>query len=468
VNARVRHLVSAAVVTAALVGAVCTPLASAAAGGHAPRTPIRHFIYLMQENHTFDNYFGTYPGADGIPSNVCMPINISDPKTKCIRPFHLGNSPIRDLGHNTGVFRAQYRDGQMNGFINAFRVQGLNGTEVMGHYDGSDIPFYWNVADTNVLFDHFFSAAAAGSVWNHMYWVAGAPGNPKEDSIPPGGFKSLPTIFDRLEKAGVTWKFYVQNYDPRITYRTRIHTDKGSQIVWVPLLDYARYIDNPKLFSHIVDMDQYYKDVADGNLPQVSYMVPSGSSEHPPGSIQAGERFVRTIMNALISSRYWTSSAFMWTYDDWGGWYDHVMPPQRDKYGDGFRVPGLLVSAYAKKGFIDHTPLDFTSALKFIEYNWNVKPLASRDAKANNILSAFDFNQAPRSPQIIPAVRGIKPPAAPNRSIIYPAYTLAFVLTGMLISWASGFWRPRKPHRPARMAVRVSRLGGSKDERREP
>lgn len=467
-SVRVRHLIGAVVAAAALGAAVSTPLASAAAGAHAPQTPIHHFLYLMQENHTFDNYFGTYPGANGLTNGTCMPVNVADPGGKCIRPFHLTNTPVRDLGHNAGVFHAQYRHGAMNGFVNAFRVQGLNGTQAMGHYDGTDIPFYWNVADSHVLFDNFFSAAAAGSVWNHMYWVTGTPGNPKVDSIPAGGFSSLPTIFDRLEKAGVSWKFYVQHYDPRITFRTRIHTDRGSQIVWVPLLDYARYIDDKQLFSHIVDMDQYYRDVASGNLPEVAYMVPAGSSEHPPGSIQAGERFVRTIMNALISSEYWKSSALMWSYDDWGGWYDHVKPPQLDAYGDGFRVPALLVSAYARRGYVDHTQLDFTSALKFIEQNWNLKPLATRDAKANSIIGAFDFTKPPRAPEIIPAVRGVIPPKAPNRSIIYPAYTIAFVLTALLISWASGFWKPRRPQRPVRMAVRVSRLGGGHDERREP
>jgi phospholipase C len=396
---------------------------------HAPRTPIRHFISLMQENHSYDNYFGTYPRGDGLPAGTCMPLNPNRPGGACIKPYHLGQVPIRDLGHNNTIFLSQYRGGRMDGFVHAFRRQNLTGTQVMGYYDGRDIPFYWNVADEYVLFDRFFTSAAGGSVWNHMYWVTGTPGNAAFDAIPPQGFGRLPTIFDRLEAAGVSWKFYVQNYDPRITYRTILHTDRGSQIVWVPLLNYARYIDNPKLFSRIVDLEQYFEDLHAGTLPAVAFIAPSGASEHPPGSIQAGERFVRNLINALMASDYWESSAFMWTYDDWGGWYDHVRPPKVDRYGLGFRVPALLVSPYARRGHVEHTMLEFGSMLKFIETNWNLKPLAKRDRQANSIAGAFDFSQLPRPPEIIPAVRGVKPPPPPKRSIIYPAYGFAVVLT---------------------------------------
>jgi phospholipase C len=432
---------------AALLMALIAP-PTAGAAGHQARTPIKHFIVLMQENHTYDNYFGTYPRGDGIPKRACMPLNLDRP-SGCEKPFHLGNKPVRDLGHNPTIFRAQYHGGRMDGFIDVFRTAGLSGrTNVMGHYDGRDIPYYWNLADRYVLFDRFFSAGAGGSVYNHMYWVTGTEGSPS-DSVPPGGFGNLPTIFDRLEQAGVSWKFYVQNYDPRITFRSRQNTDRGSQIVWVPLLDYARYLDNPKLFAHIVDLDQYYTDLRNGTLPQVAFMAPSGSSEHPPGSIQAGERFVRTLIGGLVSSRYWSSSAFSWTYDDWGGWYDHVVPPHRDRYGDGFRVPALLVSPYARPGFIDHTELDHTSYLKFIEQNWGLRPLATRDAHANSIMSAFDFSRPPARAVIVPDVRGVKPPPPPKPFIIYPAYSVAFGLTILLIAWAPlSRWMRRRRRAP--------------------
>ena len=118
----------------------------------------------------------------------------------------------------------------------------------MGHYDDRDIPFYWNVADEYVLFDRFFTSARAGSVQNHMFWVTGTPGNPDADTIPAKGFGKIPTIFDRLQEKGIPWKFYVQNYDPGINFRNPGKLDRASQRVWVPLLNYARYLDNPELY----------------------------------------------------------------------------------------------------------------------------------------------------------------------------------------------------------------------------
>jgi phospholipase C len=407
---------------------------------HQPRTPIRHLITLMQENHSFDNYFGSFPGADGPPTDACMPADLTDPAQGCVKPFHLAKRPITDLGHSREVFERQYRVGRMDGFVSAYRHEGLNGENAMGYYDDRDLPYYWNVADRYVLFDRFFTSAAAGSVWNHMFWVTGTPGNFQADLVPKGGFKDLPTIFDRLEEAGVSWKFYVQNYDPTINLRTANNPSKGdrvSQVIWVPPLLYARFLDNPKLSSHIVDLDEYFRDLRQGTLPAVSYVVPSGASEHPPGSIQAGERFVRGLLNALAASSAWSSSAFTWTYDDWGGWYDHVKPPKVDRYGYGFRAPTLLVSAYAKPGEVVHTQLDFTSILRFVEDNWNLKPLAERDANANSIADGLDFTQPPRPAEFIPAERAPQGAAeAARRPVIYGAYGLALLFAAALLGFS--------------------------------
>jgi phospholipase C len=142
---------------------------------------------------------------------------------------------------------------------------------------------------------------------------------------------------------------------------------------------------------------------------------------------------VRTLINNLMASPYWDSSAFLLSYDDWGGWYDHVRPPQIDGFGYGFRVPALLVSPYARRGYVDHTTLDFTSGLKFIEENWGLAPLTRRDATATSIAGAFDFNQAPRPARIIPATRKVAPPVVAKRSIIYPAYTVGAAIVVLLI-----------------------------------
>ena len=144
----------------------------------ATTTPIRHFIVLMQENHSFDNYFGTYAPADGIPEGTCMPIDPTDPSTNCVESYHIGNEGITDLGHNLGVATDQLRGGEMDGFICAFRNTPTGGRHAMGYYDERDIPYYWNLADEYVLFDRFFTSAMGGSVWNHMYWVMALRGTP--------------------------------------------------------------------------------------------------------------------------------------------------------------------------------------------------------------------------------------------------------------------------------------------------
>jgi phospholipase C len=403
-----------------------------------PRTPIQHFIFLMQENHTFDNYFGTYPGVDGIPAGTCIPVDPSDPQNAdCVRPFHINNRESTNLDHSRSTFNLQYAMGQMDGFIYALNQRNQNGVIAMGYYDGRDLPYYWNIADEYVLFDHFFSSAHSGSSTNHMYSVAGVPGLGR---TPKDGYGSdTLTIFDRLEERGISWKFYVQNYNPSITYRNLpSDANRASQVVWAPLLNFDRFIDDPSLNRHIVDLGEYFTDLENGSLPAVAYIVPSGASEHPPGSLLAGQKFVRKLIQALMSSEAWSSSAFLWTYDDWGGWYDHMPPPQVDDEGYGFRVPALLVSPYARRGYIESAQLDFTSILKFIEENWDIEPLAERDAQAGSIVAAFDFSQPPRKPYFISFVRETNPqPVTPTRTVIYWAYGAALVFAGLLFSKAA-------------------------------
>jgi phospholipase C len=397
-------------------------------------TPIKHFVVLMQENHSFDNYFGTYPGADGIPDGTCMPVDpTGKTTTDCVKPFHFGDEGILDIGHNSETHRAQFNNGKMDGFVSAFGRRRDIGGQPMGHYDDRDIPYYWNLADNYVLFDRMFTSAAGGSVWNHMFWVTGSPGNPDADTLKPTGFDDVPTIFDRLQEAGISWKFYVQNYRPDITFRSRGIGDAASQVVWVPPLNYNRFLDDPALHDRIVDMSQYYQDLANGTLPAVSFMAPSGASEHPPGSVQAGERFVRSLVNSLMASSSWDTSAFMWTYDDWGGWYDHVPPPAVDQYGYGFRAPALLVSPYARKGHVDHTTLDFTSELKFIENNWKVAPLAARDAAANDITSAFDFAAPPREAVLLDDSREADQLPGTPSAAVYLSYGLALSVLPLFV-----------------------------------
>jgi phospholipase C len=203
------------------------------------------------------------------------------------------------------------------------------------------------------------------------------------------------------------------------------------------LLNFDRFIDNPALNKNIVDLNQIYDDLHGNTLPAVSFITPSGASEHPPGSIQTGQAFTRSLIQEIMRSKYWNNTAFLLMYDDWGGWYDHVVPPQVDSAGYGMRVPGILVSAYARQGYIDSTQLDFTSALKFIEQNWNVQALTKRDASANNFIEAFNFDAGPRPAVYISSVRTTAPvKTAVPVWVIVVLYAIAILLPVVVIGTA--------------------------------
>jgi phospholipase C len=447
----IKRFASLLILLSVVLPAVKAKGVSASPSGNAPNTPIEHFIVVMQQNHTFDNYFGTYPGANGTPKDTCLPVSLSDPSTSCVAPFKITNEPITDLSHSDVTFANQYQSGKMNGFVDALNKLNQNGSLSMGYFDEQDIPYYWNLADEFVLFDNYFSSAHTGSITNRMFWVSGRPGD-ETNRIPEGGFGNIPTIFDRLQERGISWKFYIRDYDPQLNYRSLKQLDYlPPQVQWVPLLSFDRFLDDPNLSSHIVDLDEYYSDLENGTLPAVSYVLLLGATEHPISNPGLGQKATQTMIQALIQSDSWKSSAFILTYDDWGGWYDHVAPPQIDDRGYGFRVPTLLVSPYARKGYIDHTLLDHTSILKFIEENWNIPPLAQRDAKANNFTSAFDFSIPPRSPVFIPSTREVpEPRIEPRRIVIYAAYGAAILFALMILTRAlmARDIPQRSPYRP--------------------
>ena len=437
--------------------AVLTGAGSAAAAsgrpagpGAQPATPIKHFIFVMQGGRTFDNYFGSYPGADGIPAGTCQLRVLGQPRTGCIRPYSLDGRQPPPLGASKTVIAQQFNGGKMNGFVAAFNRQGRAGALVMGHYDRRDLPLYWNAAQRYVLFDHFFSSTLYGIRSNRSYWVSAAPAPGGTGGIPPGGYGTQPTIFDRLQAAGVSWKFYVEHYRPDQTYRTASPTNLETQTARVPLVDYFRFIHDPVLRQHIVPLAQYYKDLSDGTLPAVAYVASSArDDERSAASIPAGQRLISNMATQLMESRYWENSALLLSYDGSSGWFDHVQPPPAGRDTFGFRVPALLISAYARPGHVDHTVLDFTSALRFIEQNWQLPPLTSRDAHANSLASAFNFATSPRPPALIPAgpavvpniLPGVPSPAPSPAATTYLLYGTAAAGSVLLLVFAA--WSPR-------------------------
>jgi len=429
-----------------------SPVALAAEPPHAAATPVSHFIYMMQGDRTFDNYFGTFPGADGIPANVCQQLSIGHPSAGCVKPFTISAGSTPTLSAGPGLVNRQRDNGLMDRFVAAFHAQGRDGSVAMGHYDANALPFYWSVAQNYVLFDKFFASSPLGVQSNRSYWVAGASTplagtEDAEGSSAAAGY-SQPTIFDRLQAAGVSWKFYVQNYQPQKAFKASTVANPDKQQAGVPLLNQPRFITDPNLSQHIVDLSQYYKDLASGNLPAVSYVATTTATERSARSLVAGQKLSKTIVTQLMLSKYWDSSAFLLSYDGSGGWYDHVEPPKADGPGYGLRVPALLLSPYTAQGNVNHTVFDSGSALAFIEQNWNVAPLAARDAQANSLASAFNFQQAPRKAVLLPLQANTSASAGSAPMTVYILYTVALAIIAFFVTYA--FVAPLGPVKSAR------------------
>jgi phospholipase C len=417
----------------------------------APGTKLRHVIIIMQENRTFDSYFGTYPGADGIPS-ACVPM--PNPK-QCIHPYHDHND--RNVGgpHTAADAIADIDHGKMDGFVrraldqHAVCVPPNNpscagSTDVMGYHDEREIPNYWAYARHFVLQDHLFQPNASWSLPAHLFMVSAwsakcaidepmscqnaleAPAgtyskNGYYPPAPPGSY-AWTDITYLLHKAGVSWKYYVATGgqpdcdDDGATCPSKPQSSTTPSI-WNPLPGFSTVRKDGEL-GNIVDVEDFFEDAAHDRLPAVAWIIPDQEhSEHPPALVSAGEAYVTSLVNAVMRSPQWDSSAIFISWDDWGGFYDHVVPPKVDTNGYGLRVPGLVISPYAKQGFIDHQVLSHDAYLKFIEdvflANQRLDPKTDgrpdtrptvREAVhgLGDLRNDFDFTQKPRSPLILP------------------------------------------------------------------
>jgi len=392
------------------------PAASAARGMDA----IQHVIWIIQENRSFDNYFGTYPGADGTPPSTCLPKLPG--ATECVPPFHMPpEQPVLDLEHDWQTAHAAYDHGAMDGFVWA------EGTPyTMGYLDERDIPNYWQYARHFTLCDRFFSSIMTGSSPNHAYTVAAQSGGTinnvgtlqrlEEVRDDAEGF-SFASIVDRLGNQRVSWKYYVETQPVppgRANTLSRLaFPDPKVYTLWNPLPGFKTVRESPMAMRHLVPLQQYFADLDHGTLPQVSWIIPDfQDSEHPPEPVAQGMWYVTRAVNALMRSPYWNNSVIFLTWDDYGGFYDHVPPPEVDAYGYGPRVPMLVISPRAKAGYVSHYTYDFTSVLRFIELRWSLPHLTPRDHRADAMLDCFDFSQAPTPPLLISL-----PDAMPSRLV---------------------------------------------------
>jgi phospholipase C len=389
------------------------------------QNPIQHVIVVMQENRTFDNYFWTWPGQAGYVAGLCMPLDPSVPTGGCVKPKPASSTALSgDLPHSWTSSWAAYNNGSMNGFLTA---AGDN-PAVMDYYDNGSLPNLWTYAKDYVLADQFFTSAKSYSQPNHWYMIAGASpqvslyqGSAQEKSACYDAVtrqltmatcayinqaQEIQTMADLMNGHGITWKYYDTPIPQGATLAAAIKGScKGCDpwAYWNPLDAKNSSYTNLAYTDNIVARRQLFWDIGNGTLPQVSWVIPSAPiSDHPPANITLGMWWITDIVDSVMQSKYWQSTAIVVLWDDYGGFFDTVSPPAVDGYGLSFRTPALIISPYAKEGYLDHTVYDFESTLKFIEWRFGLPSLTQRDSGANDLLNAFDFNGGPGVAHIIP------------------------------------------------------------------
>lgn len=407
-------------------------------------TPLEHVVVVSQQGHTFDNYLGTRSGADGLPTGVCLPgAGSSSP---CVAPHPISGSPHAALPATAASQRASVAGGRMDGFVRAQAVHGASGRIAMGYYPAHHLPVLNGLADRGVVFDRWFAAVPGGSIANDFF-AAAATSTGDVSAVPSGGWGDTPLIFDRLRAGGVSWKVYVENYDPHATIRTATSPQQRAegQVARVPLLSETRWL-GPQLRGHVVPLSRYYQDLAKGTLPQVAFVTTTQHTERPPQSPVTGQAQVRDVTNALLGSSARRDSVLFLTYADSGGWYDHVPPVAApDGKPRGLRVPTVAISPYLRPGTVDHQVLDSAAILKLIEQNWGLRPLTGRDAGAPNLLGLFTFHSAPHTPSLVAVTPASSMPHQPERAVLYLGYLLVVLLGALGISatlwWTRGSLR---------------------------
>jgi len=430
--------------------------ADAGAGGWGP---IQHVFIIFQENRSFDSYFGTYPGADGIPvlpdgGFGCLPTVDGG----CARIFHDRSDVNAGGPHGAPSAIADIADGGMNGFVLQQEMGGVGCVpnspgcvggplgigihDAVGYHDDHQIPNYWAYASNFALQDHLYQSNASWSLPSHLFlmseWSAscllpdGGPSLNPMDCVSDINL-SLPLansytykfpwtdLTYLLHRAGISWRNYlVQGAEPDCN-QGEMECDPVPQLANVPgiwnVLPMFQTVKSDGELNNVVDFDQFYVDVANGTVPQVVWFFPANEvSEHPPAPVTMGQAYVTGIINAIMQDpKLWATSAIFVTWDDWGGFYDHVVPPAIDVNGWGLRVPGLTISPWVKRG-IDHQALSHDAYARFIEDVFlggqrldpatDGRPDSRPNVRETNLAlgdlrAEFDFNQTPLAPLVL-------------------------------------------------------------------
>jgi len=368
-----------------------TPTASTALA-----TPIQHIVVIMQENRSFDNLFNGFPGADTAQTGM----NLGVPVPLVVTP--LGNGP--DIDHTHTGWWQQWDSGKMDGFDN-------KGTMLPYSYVApSETVPYWTLARNFTLGDRMFQSNTGPSFVAHQYMIAGQSGGASEnpsggvwgcDAAPgatvpligPNGTDLLPGVYpcfdyltmaDLLDAKGISWRYYAPSPTSDVFF-------------WISAYQAIRHIrfgtDWPA--DVISPETQVLTDIAAGKLAQVTWIVPAFNNSDHPGAPAQGPDWVASIVNAIGASPFWNSTTIFIAWDDWGGFYDHVPPPQTDNMGLGFRVPVIVVGPYARRGYVSHVTHESSGFLRYMEEVFNLPSLGTRDTNADDFQDCFDYTQKP-------------------------------------------------------------------------
>ncbi len=383
------------------------------------RWPIKRVLYVMLENRSFDNLFGRFPGARGTSVGVRWGKEV--PLIDC--PEWLPG----DIPHKLADWEANFRDGRMDGF-----AQGRFGSiYAYSQFDPNDVPNYYGWAEDFVLNDNTFASAPGPSFPNHLFFIAGQAGGAMDtpenietkilsdgrqfkswgcdaygDDVfvevrdRDGGLSRQPpcfrfeTVGEQLSKRDIDWAYYsAEPYQAGYVWQAYSAIDRV-------------YHDEELWDEHIWPVDDLMRDIEAGSLPSVTWVTPRYQlSDHPPYSTKHAQNWVTDIVNGAMRSPMWDDIAIFITWDEWGGLYDHVVPPTVDGAQLGFRVPMLVISPYAKRGYVDDALTEFSAPLRFIADNWDLPYLTRRISGSHNFEHVFDFDRAPRPPAIRPKVR---------------------------------------------------------------
>ncbi len=383
-------------------------------------TKIDHFIFIIKENHSFDNYFGRFPGADGAV--------VGRTSTGATAPLTEASDQVYpDLAHGAADAASAVNGGQMNRFDQLPGALTLGVNHAYTAMYQRDIPNYWAYAQHFTLADHFFSTVLGPTFPNHLATIAaqngGVIGNPQHSNnfwgcdAPAGTFVqtrgasgqpgiafpcfNFTTLADRLNAGHIGWRYYAPQ--------------AGQQGYIFSIFDAIKHVRNgPQWPTNIVPWTQFQSDVARGRLAPVTWLVTdTAQSEHPPASTCLGENTTVAEINAVMHGPLWKNTVIVVTWDDFGGFYDHVAPPRVNPWGLGPRVPALIISPYARQGYVDHGAYSFASLLRLVELRYGLPPLTKLDAQATPPLGSFDFTAPPAVPlllsthpcPIIPSVR---------------------------------------------------------------